>query len=87
MKLGIVTKLIVGRDGETRAAQLRVGKSFLERAVQHLYPLELSCDRIPEDARLVIHKSNTREKRTTAAIADLRTKDQLEDENTLPTVE
>ena len=23
---------------------MRTGKSFLERAIQHLYPLELSCD-------------------------------------------
>ena len=46
-KLGIVTKLIIGRDGVVRAAQLRAGKSYLERAVQHLYPLELSCDHVP----------------------------------------
>ena len=43
-KLGIVQDLIVGRDGETRAAKLRAGKRVLERAVQQLYPLELSCD-------------------------------------------
>ena len=42
--LGIIVKLIKGRDGVVRAAKLRVGKSFLERPVQHLYPLELSCD-------------------------------------------
>ena len=34
-----------GRDGVTRGARLRAGKSYLERAIQHLYPLELSCDR------------------------------------------
>ena len=27
-----------------RAARLRAGKSYLERAVQQMYPLELSCD-------------------------------------------
>lgn len=32
-KLGIVTKLIKGRDGAVRAVRLRAGKSFLERAV------------------------------------------------------
>ena len=42
--LGIIVKLITGRDGVVRAAKLRAGKSFLERPVQHLYPLELSCD-------------------------------------------
>ena len=33
-----------GRDGVLRAARLRPGKHHLERAVQHLYPLELLCD-------------------------------------------
>ena len=44
-KIGIVDELIRGRDGVTRGARLRAGKSYLERAIQHLYPLELSCDR------------------------------------------
>ena len=44
-KLGIVEDLITGRDGIVRAAKLRAGKTILERAVQQLYPLELSCDR------------------------------------------
>ncbi|KAK3700055.1 hypothetical protein QZH41_004346 [Actinostola sp. cb2023] len=44
-KLGIVEDLIVGRDGVLRATKLRSGRGILERAVQHLYPLELTCDR------------------------------------------
>ena len=47
-KLGIAKELIAGRDGVVRAAKLRAGKSHLERAVQHLYPLELSCDKSRE---------------------------------------
>lgn len=47
-KLGIVEELIVGRDGVVRAVKLRAGKSYLERAVQQLYPLELSCDKSTE---------------------------------------
>ena len=43
--LGNVEELHTGRDGVIRAAKLRAGKTFLERAVNHLYPLELSCDR------------------------------------------
>ena len=43
-KLGIVESLIPGRDGRVRAARLRSRKNTLERAVQQLYPLELSCD-------------------------------------------
>ena len=42
---GIIEKLIVGRDGVVRAAKVRTRKTVLERAIQHLYPLELSCDR------------------------------------------
>ena len=43
-KLGIVVKLITGRDGAVKGVKLRAGKSYLERPIQHLYPLELSCD-------------------------------------------
>ena len=43
-KIGIVSDLIVGRDGLVRGAQLRAGRDQMERAVEHLYPLELSCD-------------------------------------------
>ena len=42
--LGIVEE-IVGSDGVVRGARLRAGKSHVERAVQHLFPLELTCDR------------------------------------------
>ena len=40
--LGVVEEK--GRDGVVRAVKLRAGQS-LERAVNQLYPLELSCDR------------------------------------------
>ena len=43
--MGIVDELITGRDGVARTAKLRAGKSHLQGAVQHLYPLEVSCDR------------------------------------------
>ena len=45
--LAIVTELYTGRDGVVRAAKLRKGKGHIERAIQHLYPLELSCDGEP----------------------------------------
>ena len=44
-KIGIVEQLIQGRDGVVRGARLRVGTSYLERPLQLLYPLELTCDR------------------------------------------
>ena len=43
-KIGIVDKLYYRRDDLIRAVQLRLGKSFIQRLIQHLYPLELNCD-------------------------------------------
>ena len=48
-KIGVVDKLIPGTDGVVRAVRLRAGNFFLERPEQHLYPLELSCDRAVKD--------------------------------------
>ena len=48
--LGIVERLIEGRDGAVRGARLRTCRSHIERPIQHLYPLELSCD-IEDDRR------------------------------------
>ena len=33
-----------GNSDEIRAIEARAGKGKLERAIQHLFPLELSCD-------------------------------------------
>ena len=43
-KLAVVKRLITGRDGVVRAVQLKTGNGYLERAIQHLFPLELNCD-------------------------------------------
>lgn len=43
-KIGIVTDTNEGGDGAARAVNFSVSTSCLERAVQHLLPLELSCD-------------------------------------------
>ena len=51
-KIGVVEKLIEGRDGIVRAVRLRAGKSFLERTIQHLYPMELSCDHTKQNCVL-----------------------------------
>ena len=42
--LGIVERLIEGKDGVVCAVQLTSGRNRMERAIQHLYPLELSCN-------------------------------------------
>ena len=51
-KLGIVDELFPGSDGVIRAVKLRAGKSYLERPIQRLYPLELSCNRTTENCVL-----------------------------------
>lgn len=43
--LGIVESLIEGRDGVICGARLRACRSHIERPIQHLYTLELSCNR------------------------------------------
>ena len=44
--LGIVKELYPGRDGVVRAVKVRSGRNFLERPLQHLYPLELSFESV-----------------------------------------
>ena len=46
-RIAIVTRMIHGKDNVARGAVLKTGKGTLERAVQQLFPLELSCDREP----------------------------------------
>ena len=43
--IGMVECLIEGRDGAVHGARLRAGRFHMERPIQHLYPLELSCNR------------------------------------------
>ena len=42
--IGIVEELFEGKDNVIRAVKLRSRKTHIERPVQFLYPLELSCD-------------------------------------------
>ena len=82
--LGIVERLIPGKDGVVRAVKLRAGKSYLERPVQHLYPLELSCDRsqtTPKD--LNPEAPPFRPKRDAAVAAKLRSEEVLQNEQEL----
>ena len=57
--LGIVVKLIKGRDGVVRVARLRARRLFLEQAIQQLCPMELSCDKNQEpQAQPTAHKEH-----------------------------
>ena len=93
--LGIVESLIVGHDGVIRSAKLRSGKYHLERAIQHLLPLELSCDgpvqatheKTPEatDPGPLNPKADVfaprQPRRDAATAAGLRVQDVVEDEH------
>ena len=80
----MIDTLIHGRDGIVRAARLRSGKNYIERAIQHLYPLELRCD-----ATKKINSSEPlrRSQRGSSAAARLRVKDLLHGEQEEPDIE
>ena len=42
--VGMVVKLYRGKGGVIRAVGLRPSKSYIERQIQYLHPLELHCD-------------------------------------------
>ena len=44
---------------EQEKAWLRAGKSYLERAIQQLYPLELSCDMEPKREKTQLNPTAT----------------------------
>ena len=77
----------MGKDGIVRGAKLRVGQNTLERAVQHLYPMELSCDVAvktpesrPRETELRADVPEFRPKRNAAAIAECQIQDIAGDE-------
>ena len=67
--LAIVTRVFPGKDGIVRAVELRCGKSFWQRPIQHLYPLELKCDRIPQKQVELDPKAPAFRSRRDAAVA------------------
>ncbi|XP_028407828.1 uncharacterized protein LOC114530405 [Dendronephthya gigantea] len=87
--IGIVVKLIKGRDGVIRAARLRAGKSYIERAVQQLCPMELSCDEVVAKGHVEQSESLNPQakefapKRAAAKEANERIKDILNKESTV----
>ena len=73
----IVKKLFQGNDDKIRALELWAGKDKLERSIQHLFLLELSCDinRQPND-QLNVNVKGFWPRRNATAITDLRLRDQ-----------
>ena len=97
--MSIITDVFPGPDNTIPAVQVKTSKSYLEHAVQHFYPLELSCDvdrdgarRTNEHFNVVNNKLNLeaiefRAKSNAAVIAELKIIDITQEENELPKVE
>ena len=68
-KIGVVERPIQGRDGVIRGAQLKAGKTHIEKPLQLLYPLELTCNR-PERRRGETLSNDAREFQPRRAAAD-----------------
>eukprot|EP00111_Clytia_hemisphaerica_P010634 TCONS_00031083-protein len=84
--LGIIDKIMPGKDGIIRPVRLRAGKNFLDRAPEHLFPLELSVEPkakkpLPEEVK------RKRPRRTAKTIAKLKISDQANEEGNVPLVE
>lgn len=77
--LGIVEQLYEGKDNVVRAVKLRAGKTHLERPIQYLYPLELTCDHQMQTSKLPTQlraeASVFRPRRDAAIAAGLRIRD------------
>ena len=88
-KIAIVYQLLKGEDGVIRGVCLCAGKSYLERPIQCVYPLELNCDVNPvksntntDETKPNIKAKEFRPKRNAAAIAKLKIrKDIINEEN------
>jgi hypothetical protein len=81
-KIGIAERFIIGKDGTVRGTEVRVGaERTLERAVQHLYPLELSCDTDKKSkTTLNVDVPEFRPMGNAAAVAKCRIQDTMDGE-------
>ena len=72
-KMGVIERIIPGIDGVVRVAKVRIGETTLERPVQHLFPLELTCDTTAREDRATLNANvpefKPREKRRAAVEA------------------
>ena len=89
-RMVIVFELFKGKDGTVHTAKIRCGKSELE----HLYQMELHCDWKHKDCIETneVHEDEQgqeprRSKRTAATVAKIKIRDEIEDEQGVPTVQ
>ena len=73
--LGIVVSLHPGKDDIVRAIGVRTPNGHIERAPQHLYPLELHCDSQPPALNPQDEEFTPRPKRDAAVAASRRIQD------------
>ncbi|CAB3999047.1 Hypothetical predicted protein [Paramuricea clavata] len=66
-KMGVVEKLIAGKDGVVRGAILKTGNGRKERQLQHLYPLELASATRNHSNRSIESKAKAFEPRKSRA--------------------
>ena len=71
-KLGIVSDLIKGKDNVVRGAKVQTANGVLERAIQQLYPLELSIEENNWEPNPSAPTVIPRPRRDAAVAADLR---------------
>ena len=84
--IGIVEELYEGKDNVIRAVKLRSRKTYIERPIQFLYPLELSCDTWKRQKTvhqcskqpLNVNGNEFKPRRNAAAIAEIRFQDAAE---------
>ena len=81
-KIGITDTLKKGRNGVVRAARLRAGRSYLERTIQQLYPLKLSCDRKKRSSlNALVEEFKPRRRAGTVARENIRLIEEQENED------
>ena len=85
--IGMIVHLKEGQDGVIRSTKVKCNKSILERAVQHLYPMELSCEQPKNKTQeLNPHANEYWPKCASAEAAKYRISEVTEYENELPIV-
>ena len=87
--IGIFQHINKGKDGNIRSIKLRYKKAILQRAIQHLYPIELTCSSYTAPKEVILDP-NTRvfsPNRNAAVAANERIKKVAQYETELPDVE
>ena len=86
-KIGIIENIFMGKDNIIRSVRIRTGKSIIERPIQLLYPMELRCDsktatrNTQDDKKLNANAEEFQPKKSAAAVAEQRIKDNADNEN------